>query len=129
MSRYHLEDMERYCLFLKADGVGIKWAGFMFGFSAHLRLTAADNEEVDFRFSLPHAYRSSKLLSTRFVYRCLHVFGKMARNKGFRPLFWVRDCGSITEEPLEDFVQGLGNVVMLGADAEFVAKGTLRYGF
>lgn len=46
----HLEGRERDCLLLKADGGGIKRAGFMFGFDERLGLTAADNEKVDFRF-------------------------------------------------------------------------------
>lgn len=46
----HLEGKERSYLFLKADGGGIKRAGFMFGFDEHLGLTSADNEKFDFRF-------------------------------------------------------------------------------
>ena len=46
----HLEGMERSGLLLKAGGVGIKRAGFIFDFGASLGLTAADDEEVDFRF-------------------------------------------------------------------------------
>lgn len=52
---------ERFCFLLKAGRIGIKRAGFMFGFGEHLGLTAADNEEADFRFFFAaHAYRSSK---------------------------------------------------------------------
>ena len=46
----HLEGMERSSLLLKAGGVGIKRVGFIFDFGAPLGLTAADDEEVDFRF-------------------------------------------------------------------------------
>ena len=51
----------------------------------------------------------------------------MAGNEGFRLLFWVRDCGLIVEEPLDNFAQGWGSVVRPRPSAEFVAKGVDRF--
>ena len=66
------------------------------------------------------------MLSTRFVHCSFHGFGQRAGDRGFCLLFWIRDCGSIAEELLENFAQGLG-IVMPRADAEFAAKGADRF--
>lgn len=78
-------------------------------------LSAADNEDVAFRFFLAaHVAKFKNCQVTRFDYCCFHGFGQRAGDKDFRLLFWVWDCGSITEELLENFAQGLGIVMPRG---------------